>query len=92
MTDIRNIILEELRGGGCKLKRKGRSEPVKTATRRKNQISFKYCTQQIFFQVENDSIMYAFIFKMNQISPMCDLLVHLYVLDLIGTVFSLASV
>lgn len=36
--------------------------------------------------------MYAFIFKMNQISPMCDLLVHLYVLDLIGTILSLASV
>lgn len=64
---------------------------LQKAMKKPQHISFKYCTQLIL-QVENDSIMYAFIFKMNQISPMCDLLVHLYVLDLIGTILSLASV
>lgn len=41
---------------------------------------------------EPDSITHAFIFKMNQISPMCDLPVHLYELDLMGTLLTLTSV
>lgn len=39
-----------------------------------------------------DSITHVFIFKMNQISPMCDLPVHLYELDLMGTLLALTSV